>query len=307
VKRYLIKRVLGAIPVVFGVLTGVFLFLHLVPGDPVDMMLGENALQADRAELRSRLKLDQPLHVQYGSYLGGVLTGDLGYSFYYREPVVKVLMERFPATLELTFAAMLMGMLIAFPLGIFAAVRRGAFADRAAMMGALFVAAMPSFWLGPLLITWFSVSMDWFPVSGRDGLASLILPALTMGVGLAALLSRMLRTSLGDILREDFMRTAHAKGAHRMRVLLVHGLRNALLPVVTILGLQFGALLSGAVITETIFSWPGVGRLLITAIQTRDYPLVQGGVLLISLTYVFVNLLTDLTYAWLDPRIRLER
>jgi peptide/nickel transport system permease protein len=291
----------------FGVVTAVFLFLHLVPGDPVDMMLGETAHAADREELRKQLGLDQPLLVQYGNYLAGFLRADLGYSYYYREPVLTTLMSRFPATLELTSTALLVGLAVAFPLGIMAAVRRGQLTDRVAMVAALFAAAMPTFWLGPMLISTFAVDLDWFPVSGRDGPESIVLPAVTLGLGLSALLSRMIRTSLSETLREDYIRTALSKGLAPSRVVLGHGLRNALLPVVTIVGLQFGALLSGAVITETIFSWPGVGRLLITAIQTRDYPLVQGGVLLISLTYVMVNLLTDLAYAYLDPRIRLEK
>ncbi len=306
-KRYLAARLFAVFPVMFGVVTAVFLFLHLVPGDPVDLMLGEQAHPADRADLRARLGLDLPLGVQYARYLLGLLQGDLGYSFYYREPVLGVLLERFPATLELTLTAMLLGIGLALPLGVVAAVRRGEWADRATMAGALFVAAMPSFWLGPLLIGWLAVDLDWFPVSGREGPESIVLPAVTLGTGLAALLSRMVRTTLADALREDYIRTARAKGLRRMAVVLRHGLRNALLPVVTILGLQFGALLSGAVITETIFSWPGVGRLLVNAIQTRDYPLVQGGVLIIAGSYLFVNLFTDVVYAWLDPRIRLER
>ena len=306
-KRYVLGRLLATIPVIIGVAVVVFLFLRLVPGDPVDLMLGENAVAADRVELRHNLGLDQPLWKQFGGYFGGLVHGDLGESYYYREPVLTTLLARYPATLELTLAALLVGLAVAFPVGVIAALRRGGVADRAAMLLAFAGVAVPVFWLGPLLIATFAIDLDWFPVSGREGIESLVLPAVTLGVGLAALTSRMIRAGLVDTLREDYVRTARAKGLAERRVVLKHALRNALLPVVTILGLQFGALLSGAVITETVFSWPGVGRLLITAIQTRDYPLVQGGVLLISLTYVAVNLTTDVLYAFLDPRIRLER
>ena len=306
-KAYLIRRLLSVIPVVVGVVTVVFLFLRLVPGDPVDLMLGENALQADRQALRQSLGLDQPIAKQYLNYVSGVVRGDLGQSYYYREPVLDTLWVRYPATLELTLAGLAVGLLIAFPIGIWAAVRKGKTFDRVSMLAAFVGVALPSFWLGPLLISYFAVDLDWLPVSGREGIDSLVLPALTLGIGLASLSSRMVRASLIDTLSEDYVRTARAKGLSERRVILKHALRNALLPVVTIIGLQFGALLSGAVITETIFSWPGVGRLLITAIQTRDYPLIQGGVLLISLTYVAVNLITDLLYGVLDPRIRVDQ
>jgi peptide/nickel transport system permease protein len=306
VKRYVLGRLVAAVPVVIGVAVIVFLFLRLVPGDPVDLMLGENAAAVDREELRRGLGLDQPVWRQFGRYAAGLVRGDLGESYYYREPVLRTLLARYPATLELTLAGLLVGLAIAFPVGLVAAVRRGKFADRAAMLLAFVGVAMPVFWLGPLLIATFAVDLDWFPVSGRDGLESLVLPAFTLGLGLAALTSRMVRAGLVDTLKEDYVRTARAKGVGERTIVVKHALRNALLPVVTIIGLQFGALLSGAVITETVFSWPGVGRLLITAIQTRDYPLVQGGVLLISLTYVAVNLATDVLYAFLDPRIRLE-
>jgi peptide/nickel transport system permease protein len=298
---------LSTVPVVFGVITIVFLFLRLVPGDPVEMMLGEDARAADREALRTSLGLDQPLPIQFADYLTGLVQGDLGQSYYFREPVLETLSARYPATLELTLAGLIVGLLVAFPIGILAAVNKDRLLDRASMVLAFVGVAMPTFWLGPLLITYFSIELDWLPVSGREGLDSLILPAVTLGLGLAALSSRMVRATLAENLREDFVRTARAKGVKERLVVGKHALRNALLPVVTIIGLQFGALLSGAVITETIFSWPGVGRLLITAIQTRDYPLVQGGVLLISLTYVFVNLGTDILYALLDPRIRLEQ
>lgn len=306
-KRFLVRRLLSTVPVVLGVVTIVFLFLRLVPGDPVDLMLGENARPTDRVALRESLGLDRPLLEQYARFLGGLATGDLGASYYYREPVVDTLTARYPATLELTLAGLVVGLAIAFPVGVVAAVRKGRAFDRAAMVLAFVGVALPTFWLGPLLISTFALDLDWFPVSGRDGPESLVLPAVTLGLGLAALSSRMIRAGLAEALTDDYVRTARAKGVAEAAVVGKHALRNALLPVVTIVGLQFGALLSGAVITETIFSWPGIGRLLITAIQTRDYPLVQGGVLFIALTYVFVNLATDLAYALLDPRIRLER
>ncbi len=305
--RFVISRLLSTVPVLFGVVTLVFFFLHLVPGDPVDMMLGEGAHTADRAELRERLGLERPLWEQYATYLGGLVQGDLGESFYFREPVVDTLLRRYPATLELTLASLVVAVLAAFPLGMIAAVRRGKPVDKASMTLAMLTAALPTFWLGPVFIVTFSVNLDWFPVSGREGPESLVLPAITLGLGMAALLSRMLRASLGDALGQEYIRTARAKGVHPLRLVGVHGLRNALIPVITIIGLQFGALLSGAVITETIFSWPGIGRLLITAIQTRDYPLVQGSVLVIAATYVIVNMLTDLLYAAVDPRIRPAR
>lgn len=305
VLTYLLRRTVTAVLVALGVVTVVFLFLHLIPGDPVDLMLGESARATDRLELRRKLGLDRPLTEQYVHYLVGVMRGDLGESYYFREPVLRTLATRYPATLELTLAAMAVGWLIALPTGLLAAAHQGRLADRLLMRTALVVAAMPSFWLGPLLLSIFAVEWDLFPVSGREGWESLVLPAFTLGTGLAALMSRMTRAAVVETLHEDYIRTALAKGLGRGSVLVRHALPNALLPLVTVAGLQFGALLSGAVVTETIFSWPGIGRLLLIAIQTRDYPLVQGGVLLIAVTYVAINLLSDLLYAVLDPRIRL--
>lgn len=299
-------RIGSALVVVVGVCTLVFLLLHLVPGDPIDAMLGENARPADRVELRRALGLDRPLLVQYRGYLGGLLRFDLGRSFQDQRPVRAILAERLPATLQLAATALFVALVLAIPLGVLAAHRRGGALDTAAMGFSLIGVSMPNFWLGPVLILVFSLWLGWTPVSGRDGLVSLILPALTLGATLAAILARMVRASVLEVLGEDYIRTARAKGLSAGAVLWQHALRNAWLPVLTLVGLQLGALLGGAVITETVFAWPGLGSLLVEAIQARDYPVVQGCVLLISLTYVGINTLTDLLYGWADPRIRLD-
>jgi peptide/nickel transport system permease protein len=306
VVRYLIHRILLTIPVILGVATLVFSLIHLVPGDPAQAMLGEGASAADVADLRGRLGLDRPLFEQYGRFMGGLVRGDLGTSFRTSQPVVAAIAERVPATVELAFAAMLVAMLVALPLGIIAAVKRGTMVDHAAMTVALAGISIPNFWLGPMLAIVFSVYLGWLPVSGRGGWESLVLPAVSLGAALAAILARMTRASLLEELRELYVRAARARGVSRTRAILGHALRNSLIPLVTILGLQFGAVLTGAVITETIFAWPGVGRLLIQSISFRDYPLVQGCILLIAITYVTVNLITDLVYGVLDPRIRYE-
>jgi ABC-type dipeptide/oligopeptide/nickel transport system permease component len=306
VVRYLIHRILLTIPVILGVATLVFSLIHLVPGDPAQAMLGEGASAADVADLRGRLGLDRPLVEQYSRFMGGLVRGDLGTSFRTSQPVVAAIAERVPATVELALAAMLVAMLVALPLGIIAAVKRGTAVDHAAMTVALAGISIPNFWLGPMLAIIFSVYLGWLPVSGRGGWESLVLPAVSLGAALAAILARMTRASLLEELRELYVRAARARGVSRTRAILGHALRNSLIPLVTILGLQFGAVLTGAVITETIFAWPGVGRLLIQSISFRDYPLVQGCILLIAITYVTVNLITDLVYGVLDPRIRYE-
>ena len=303
--NYLIRRLSGALIVILGVSCLVFLLIQLVPGDPVEVMLGESASSADREALREQLGLNQPLLVQLWQYLSGLARGDLGISLFSQRPIGELLLERIPATLLLTIAALGIAVLLAVPLGVLAALRKDTAWDTGAMGFALLGVSIPNFWLGPLLILVFSLWLGWFPVSGAEGAGAWVLPALTLGTGLAAILSRMVRSSLLEVLQEDYMRTARAKGLSSTRVVWVHGLRNALLPVITLLGLQLGALLGGAVITETVFSWPGIGSLTIEAIQRRDYPLVQACVLLISLAYVLVNLATDLIYAWIDPRIRL--
>jgi peptide/nickel transport system permease protein len=303
---YLARRLLLALPVVLGVVTLVFLLIHLIPGDPVEIMLGESALPADRDALREALGLDRPIPEQYGSFLWGLCRGDLGVSLQQRRPVTALIREHYPATLELTLAAMLISLLIALPAGILSGIRQYSVLDHSTMFLALLGVSMPNFWLGPLLIWVFSIQLGWFPVSGKGGLAHLVLPAVTLGASMAAIVARMTRSSVLEVLREDYVMTARAKGLSEARVILKHVLRNAMLPVLTVVGLQFGALLAGSIITETIFSWPGLGTLMVKAIQTRDYPVVQGCVLIIALSYVLVNLLTDLLYGVIDPRIRYE-
>jgi peptide/nickel transport system permease protein len=302
---YLSQRLAGACLVILGVVSIVFLLIHLVPGDPVEVMLGESASAIDREALRVALGLNQSIPAQYLDYLGSLARFDLGVSIHQRQPVIELLLERLPATGLLTLAALLVSVLLALPLGLVAAIRRNTVWDTSAMGFSLLGVSIPNFWLGPLLILLFSLWLGWFPVSGQGGVASVVLPALTLGTGLAAVLSRMVRSSMLEVMHEDYLRTARAKGMPASRVILHHALRNALLPVITLLGLQLGALLAGAVITETVFSWPGIGLLTIESIQSRDYPVVQACVLLISVTYVLVNLLTDIAYAWIDPRIRL--
>ena len=302
---FILQRLLGALLVILGVISIVFLLIHLIPGDPVEIMLGESASTADREALRTALGLDLPIVVQFQNYLYGLSQLDLGTSIHFRRPVSALLLERLPATGLLALVTLIITLSLALPLGIIAAVRRNTWWDTGAMSFSMLGVSIPNFWLGPILILVFSLWLGWLPVSGRSGLASVILPALTLATGLMAVLSRMVRSSMLEVLGEDYMRTARAKGMPPRRVILHHGLRNALLPVITMLGLQLGALLAGAVITETVFSWPGIGLLTIESIQSRDYPVVQACVLLISVTYVLVNLLTDLAYAWVDPRVRL--
>ena len=303
-KGFFLRRTLITAPTVLGALTLVFFFLHIVPGDPVEAMLGESARAVEKERLRQELGLDLPLAAQYLKFLKGIATGDLGESYFFRRPVAEVIAERVPATLELAVASLFVAGIIALPLGILAALREGTALDALSMLFALIGVSMPNFWLGPLLIILFSIKLGWFPVSGRSGFSSLVLPALTLGTALAALLSRMTRSSLLEVLGEEYLTVARAKGLPERRVILKHALRNALIPIVTVLGLQFGALLSGAIITENVFSWPGIGTLLITAVEARDYPLVQGCVLFISIVYVAVNLAVDLLYGFIDPRIR---
>jgi ABC-type dipeptide/oligopeptide/nickel transport system permease component len=304
--RFLARRLLLTIPVLIGVATLVFSLIHLIPGDPVQAMLGESASPRDVAVLRERLGLNRPLYVQYVAFMKGALTGDLGTSLRTNQPVTAAIAERMPATIELALASMIVAILIAVPLGIVAAVWAGTGIDHAATTLALVGISMPTFWLGPLLAIVFSVSLGWFPVSGRGSLAHLVLPAITLGAPLAAVLARMTRASVLEELRELYVLAARARGVSRARAVLKHAFRNSLIPIVTVLGLQFGAVLTGAVITETIFAWPGVGRLLIQSISARDYPAVQGCILLIAITYVSMNLLVDLAYGFLDPRIRYE-
>lgn len=304
--RFLVRRLLLTVPVVLGVATLVFSLIHLVPGDPVQAMLGDSASPADVQELRTRLGLDRPVYVQYAAFMRGLAHGNLGRSLRTGQPVSAAIGERLPATFELASAAMIAAILFAIPIGIVAAVRAGTRVDHAATTVALLGISMPNFWVGPLLAIVFAVELGWLPVSGRGTLANLVLPGITLGAPLAAVLARMTRSSVIDELGELYVLAARARGVSRARAILGHAFRNSLIPIVTVLGLQVGAVLTGAVITETIFAWPGVGRLLIQSISFRDYPLVQGCVLLIAAVYVGMNLLTDLVYGFLDPRIRYE-
>jgi ABC-type dipeptide/oligopeptide/nickel transport system permease component len=304
--RFLARRLVLTIPVLLGVATLVFSLIHLIPGDPAQAMLGEAAPQSDVEELRRQLGLDRPLVQQYAAFLGGLVKGDLGISLRTGLPVTEQIVERMPATFELAAAAMLVAILFSMPLGIAAAVRRGTAVDHAAMTISLAGVSVPNFWLGPLLAIVFAVELGWLPVSGRGTWGHLVLPAVSLGAALAAILARMTRATMLEELREPYVQAARARGASKPRAVLRHAFRNSLIPVVTLIGLQFGAVLTGAVITETIFAWPGIGRLLIQSIGFRDYPLVQGCILLIAVTYVAVNLVTDMLYGVLDPRIRYE-
>jgi ABC-type dipeptide/oligopeptide/nickel transport system permease component len=303
--RFFRRRLVALAPVALGVVTLTFALIHLVPGDPVIAMLGENAAAVDIAGMRHQLGLDRPLPLQYAAYLEGLIHGDLGSSISFHEPVSAVIAARFPATLELAGAGLAVAILIAFPLGFIAGARPGGAADFGSMAFAILGISIPHLYLGPLLMIVFSLQLGWLPLTGRGGLAHLILPAITMGTALAGILARMLRQSLVQVRGAGFMRTARGKGLSESAALLRHGLRNALTPVVSLLGLQAGGLLTGSIVTEIIFSWPGIGRLMIEAIGARDYPLAQGCVLVFALTYVMVNLVTDIAYSLIDPRVRL--
>jgi ABC-type dipeptide/oligopeptide/nickel transport system permease component len=305
--NYLIRRLAQVIPIALGIVTLVFSLAHVIPGDPAVQLAGENALPEDVARIRTQLGLDRPLPEQYFSYLGQLARLDLGTSFRSGEPVAAQIATRYPATIVLALAGMLVALAVALPLGIVAAVWRNSWIDNVARFFALIGVSMPSFWLGPLLIIAFAIHLQWLPVSGREeGLKSIVLPALTLGLPLAAILTRMIRVSLADELGNLYFTAALSKGLSRRAAIVRHALRNALIPVITIVGLQIGSLLTGAIITEQIFSWPGLGRLLIQSIGARDYPQMQASVLLIALTYILINLMTDVVYAVVDPRIELE-
>lgn len=300
----ILKRLTNLLTVVFGVLLLTFLLVHLVPGDPVDVMLGESANQADRAALRADLGLDQPLAQQFVHYVTKLLQGDFGQSIHTQTPISELIQARYPATLKLALVSLLVGIAVGVPLGIFAALKAGRWQDFIITIVSVRLSAMPAFWLGPVLMLVFAVWLGWLPVSGMDSSASIILPAVTLGFGLSAILTRMTRTSLLEVLNDDYIRTARAKGLSESTVILRHALRAALLPIITIVGLQMGSLLAGTVITETIFSWDGIGRLLVESIEKRDYPVTQACVLIVALSYVLVNLLTDILYRLADPRVR---
>ena len=302
--RYLLTRAAYALPVIWLVVSVVFLLIHLVPGDPILEMLGEGAPATDIAATRHAYGLDIPLGQQYLHYWKGVLHGDLGPSLRFNQNVSKLIAQRYPYTLQLTVAALIVALIISIPAGVRSAQRCGKWDDKTLSVVSLFGLSFPNFALGPILILIFSIYLGLLPVSGSGSVGHLILPAITMGGSLAAILTRMVRTSMLEELGQDYIRTARAKGLPERTVVYRHALRNAMLPILTVVGLQFGALLAGAIVTETIFSWPGIGRLTIQAIGNRDYYLVQGCILAIGLTYVLVNFLTDLLYSVANPRIR---
>ena len=302
--RYITTRLLYMIPVLWLVVSVVFLLIHLVPGDPIEQMLGENASATDIQAARHAYGLDVPIGRQYVNYWRGVLHGDLGRSFRFDQPVSRVIAVRYPQTLQLTVASMIVALVLSIPAGVRSARRRNRWDDRSLSFVSLLGLSFPNFALGPILILFFAIFLGLLPVSGSGTPAHLVLPAITMGGSLAAILTRMVRTAMLEELGQDYIRTARAKGLPENTVVYKHALRNALVPVLTVVGLQFGALLAGAIVTETIFSWPGIGRLTIQAINSRDYYLVQGCILMIGLTYVVVNFMTDFVYSLANPRIR---
>lgn len=303
--RYLLQRLLTTIPVIIGVTVAVFSMLHVVPGDPIRMMLGEfQTSPAQIEQIQSQLHLDEPLPQQYGRFVVGAVQGDLGYSIRSKRPVMDEITDNLPSTLYLTLAGLTIAVVLGVTFGIIAAVKQNTWADLSAMVIAMLGVSMPSFWLGLLLIFLFSLRLGWFPAAGGGGIDHLVLPALTLGLGASAIIARLTRSTMLEVLRQDYVTTARAKGLRGSVVVVRHALRNALIPTVTILGLQFGQLLAGTVVIETVFGRPGIGRLIVEAILEKDFPLVQGIVLFIAVTYVVVNLAIDLLYAVLDPRIR---
>ncbi len=304
--KFILTRIFSALIVILGVSCLVFLLMHLIPGDPVEVMLGESAQPADREALRQSLGLHLPLHIQLLQYFERLVHFDFGTSIHSGRQIRDLLLERFPATFELGMGATLVAITLAFPLGILAAIRQKTLVDFGTMTFSLVGISIPNFWLGPMLILIGALWLGWFPVSGREGFLSLVLPSITLGTAMAAILSRMIRSAVLEVIHEDYLKTARAKGLSEWTTIIHHALRNALLPVITLLGLQMGALLGGAVITETVFSWPGIGSLTIEAIQQRDYPIVQAAVLCISFIYVCINMLTEIIYAWADPRIQFQ-
>ena len=300
----LLKHFFSFFSVIFGVLLLTFFLIHLVPGDPVEVMLGESASVADKDALRADLGLNPPLISQFGSYLNKLSHGDFGQSIHSKTPIIDMLKTRYPATLKLALLSLLIGLSIGVPLGVWAALKNGHWQDLMVTIVSVRFSAMPAFWLGPILMLIFAVWLRWLPVSGMDSRFSIILPAITLGLGLSAILTRMTRTSLLEVLNDDYIRTARAKGLSEKSVIMRHALRAALLPIITIVGLQMGSLLAGTVITETVFSWDGIGRLLVESIEKRDYPVTQACVLVVALSYVLVNALTDILYRLADPRTR---
>ncbi|WP_333830780.1 nickel ABC transporter permease [Pararhodobacter sp.] len=304
--RYLLRRLSHTVLVIIGISVISFFFLHL-SGDPVGLILPQDATREQIAALRQQMRLDDPIVLQYWHFATSALQGDLGRSIYTREPVLWLILERMPATLELAIAALLLSLVIAIPIGVLAAVKRGSWLDTISMSVALFGLSMPHFWLGIMFIMLFSVQLGWLPTSGRGTWAQLVMPSMALGISLIALFARLTRSAMLDVLGQDYVRTARAKGLGEGLVVGKHALRNALIPLVTVIGMEFGFLLGGAVIIETVFAWPGVGRLIVQSILDRDYPVVQAAVMLLAIVFVVVNLLVDLLYAWLDPNISYDR
>ena len=304
--NYILRRLLHIIPVLFGVTLLTFSMLHLIPGDPAQILAGPDASASDIMALRQQMGLDKPLTVQYVDYLKGLAQGDLGRSMSTRRPVLDELMDRFPNTLILAVAGVGVAVLLGIPIGVLAAIRARTMVDHAAMVLALLGISAPAFWLGFILMMVFSVHLGWFPSAGYRSWGHLVLPAFTLGTGAMAIVARMTRSSLLEVLNQDYVRTARAKGLHEVLVIAKHALRNALIPTTTVVGLSFGSLLGGAVLTEMVFAWPGLGRLIVYSIGIRDLPVIQGAVLLLALTFVLVNLGVDLLYGLIDPRVRRE-
>ncbi len=325
--RYIIRRLIQLIPLLIGISILVFLLVHLSPGDPIRMLLGEDATTEDVARLNAVYGFDQPLHIQYFRWLSNALRGNLGVSIRQGIPVTTLIFERLGATLELAIVSVIIAILLGIPLGIIAAVKRGSIWDYLSMIVALVGVSTPGFWLGLILLSHVALKVDFLPMFGRDGsifgglwvlftqfridelltgLRYVLLPAFSIGTGMMAIITRLTRSSLLEVLGKDYIRTARAKGLSNQIVVLKHALRNALLPVITIIGIQFGAMLGGAVVTETVFAWPGVGRLVINAISQRDFPIIQGGVLMMAVIFTLVNLAVDLSYALVNPRIRYD-
>jgi peptide/nickel transport system permease protein len=301
---YSVRRLGLSVFVVLGVSVAVFMMLRLVPGDPVTVILSQGATAQDRARLEHDLGLDRPVYEQYGIYAERAVQGDLGRSIRLRQPVTELILQRLPATLELAVASLVLATAAGLLFGMLSAIHHGRWLDHAIRVGSLAGVSLPSFWLGLMLILLFGVSLGLLPIAGRDGLSSLILPAITLATVPLGIITRIVRSSLLDVLGEDYIRTARAKGLGERAVLFRHALRNSLIPLVTVVGIQFGTLLGGAIIVETVFAWPGVGRMLIDAVSARDFPLVQGIVLFIAVGFVLVNLIVDLLYAYIDPRVR---
>ena len=302
--KFILKKILFTCIVLVGAATCAFLLLHAIPGDTAEALAGPQATAEDVENLRQAMDLDKPLAEQYDNYMAGLHHGDLGYSYRSNQPVMTLMASALPATLQLAVCSMVIAILIGVPVGIFAAIHRGKIGDTIAMVLAFLGVSMPSFWLALLLIIEFSVRHPWFPFYGREGWSSFVLPSLTLGLGVAANIARLTRTSMLEVLGQDYIRTAKGKGVRRQKVIWMHALRNAAVPVVTIIGLQFGVLLGGQVVTETVFSWPGVGRMIVDALNTRDLQIIQGGILILAFTFTMINLLTDFIYALIDPRIR---